>query len=94
MPTALTLRCPGPACRRNRAWGDQHFERLEATGRVRAVDRQTSALRCVRYSAEVRCLICGHVGWSKHDGVERLLRARGLRVAWLDGKPLTVRIEP
>ena len=45
--------------------------------------------------AEYRCLRCGHVGWSKHDTMEGLLRQKGFEVVFEDddkGRPMVQKV--
>lgn len=93
----LTLRCA--KCKRHRDWRSNTSykdERLEATGLVKPLTGYAVNVRCVRYMAEYRCLNCGHVGWSKHGTMERLLLLKGFRVEiegeW-PGKPKVRKID-
>lgn len=52
---------------------DRNGYRLEATGRTRK-RRGGIGARCTNRMIEIRCLDCGHVGWTKHIDAEFLLR--------------------
>lgn len=73
----LTLRCA--KCRLGRyEWRGMHFGKygmnLEATGRTRPLRRHGhKGYRCTNREIEIRCLDCGHIGWSKHISAEALL---------------------
>jgi len=93
----LVLRCA--KCKRGRDWQtlrETPDTRLEATGRVKPLHHQRrGTTRCVPYLAEYRCLRCGHVGWSKHDTMEGLLRQKGFEVVFEDddkGRPMVQKV--
>lgn len=90
----FTLRCA--KCKRHRDWRSNTSykdERLEATGRVKPLTGHAVNVRCVRYMAEYRCLNCGHVWWSKHWNMERLLLLKGFRVEIDAGRPKVRKID-
>lgn len=78
----LTLRCA--RCKVGRDFRRDYDKgcHLEATGRVRQLlpSQRRVNVRCMAVQAEYRCLDCGHVGWSKHGDMERLLLLKGFRV--------------
>jgi hypothetical protein len=63
-----------------RGWVEANREKgyaLEATGRTRPRrGRLSGGARTTNREIEVRCLDCGHVGWTKHIDAERLLTRR------------------
>lgn len=67
----MYLRCAKCKTRRGRFYGQP--ERLEATGRTRPRRDGRGGARITHRFIEYRCLVCGHVGWSKHMDAERLL---------------------
>lgn len=75
----LTLRCA--KCKHMRDWRYDHDKgiHLEATGRQRPLPKSQRG-GCHRgqlhYLLEYRCRDCGHVGWSRHATMLRLLKKK------------------
>jgi hypothetical protein len=75
----LTLRCA--KCKRGRDWryDEGKAVHLEATGRQRPLTKKQVGHwqpRQLRYRLEYRCRDCGHVGWSRHATMLRLLKKK------------------
>lgn len=67
------LRCA--KCKRGHVRGLGH--KLRATGHTRPLPPSLEGrggIRVMNQQAEYECLDCGHVGWSRHKDMQRLLR--------------------
>jgi len=53
--------------------------RCIATGRTKP--KRTRGYRQTDRLVEYRCLDCGHIGWSQHSQMERLLERRAIAIA-------------
>lgn len=65
------LRCA--KCRKTGRDQGQFREGLVATGRTKPLATHHRGFRSTNRRIEIRCLDCGHVGWTKHIDAETLL---------------------
>lgn len=69
----LTLRCAKCRKRLQPIRTPPKGYHLAATGRVKRARRR--GIRQTNRRIQIRCLDCGHLGWTQHEDAERLLAA-------------------
>ncbi len=72
----ITARCG--KCRKSSSFyrdAERRGYRLEATGRTKK-RRHLGGIRTTNRCIEIKCLDCGHVGWTVHIDAELLLSAQ------------------